>query len=752
MFSPFVSSGMEAALAARQSHSQLGRWMFLANTLQELSLKGRLPCWLSPEIGQFIALRDLDVAENWMASLPNEVTKCTSLINLYAMRNKFPSLPGDIGQLVHLQRLHLTTNQLTELPDSICNLTALNELTLSENQLQCLPEQFGNLTALKCLELHNNQLDTLPTSMTGMCIEKITLHNNQLTALPDANYGVHIQLQHNMFVELPGALYKPVTQSINLEYNNINRFAPGLQALANITNLNLKSNVLEHLPNELCELSSLNCLYLSENRLVDLPENIGFLPNLRHLDVSFNNIVTLPESLSGSRATIIVNNNALQHIPRIVVESRNTWDVSHNSIDPECMMLPNVQHLNMESNNIQTLPTSIMNMTGLLELKLTNNRLSGIPPEIGQCVQMRRLWLDGNAIGELPSEMSGCVGLSALCLNRNPITSLPTSFQQMASLVEITCDDNQWGLSTRHTQPNQSSFEDVLNTNRDNRNVGVTIETVLEKLREWSSGTEQVWGRDDIAGLKTNELNNVAEWIRRLANTRDFSNDAIETKHAATSIMRTVVTDPEFKETFFAQISANLERCGDRAAMAFNEIFTAWKLNTATELDDRSRLELCIAAAKTNTLRALVAQTASGKESVETYLWVEKELKDRLGLLTFSRKCLYVIGRMVVDLDALAIKVEQSWEPALFDMLEHQTKLFADFPSQLSEEVNAQFHQRLDAIEERQSEGMLTSGEYLEAMTEVQKAQVAKLKSVRREWMNSILVDRDDEGPVDMVS
>lgn len=751
MFSPFVSSGMECALATRQSHSQLGRWMFLANTLQELSLIGRLPCWLSPEIGRFVALRDLDISENWMPALPDEITKCVSLVNFYAYCNKFVSLPNEIGALAQLQRLDLTTNELTSLPDSICGLTALKELKCSGNHLQSLPDDFGKLTSLERLELHNNQLKALPDSMSGMCIEKITLHNNKLSSIPDANYGIDIKLYHNKFVEVPSALYKSITQTIDLRSNEIHSFASfasharrprsgpnGLLALSSITTMYLDYNNLELLPDEICGLTSLKVLNVTHNCLSSLPENIGSLPNLLTLDVSFNNIVTLPESLSTSSTYIIVNNNSIQHIPRCVVESRNTWDVSFNCIDPVCMMTPNVQKLNMESNNIQTLPTAITNMTGLLELKLSNNRISEVPPEIGECVRLRRLWLDGNTISELPSEMSGCVSLSALSLNRNPITSTPSSFLQLNSLVEITCDENQWELS-QLALGNTISFQNVLDRNRHNRNSGVTSGSLLGKLKEWSSGTGLVWEDDDLAVFSESELQMVAEWVQRLANTRDFSNDAVETKHAATSIMHTVVNDPDFKKTFFAQIAANLERCGDRAAMAFNEIFTAWKLHTASDLDKRSRLDICIAVAKTNTLRELVSQVAGGRESVETYLWVEKELSDRLGLLTFARNCLYGVGKNSVNLEELQIGVNQNWETALFDMLEHQTKLFPDFPFQLPEDMQQQFHQRLDAIEERQCEGILTSGEYLEAMTEVQKAQMAKLKEVRREWMKSMM-------------
>jgi Leucine-rich repeat (LRR) protein len=739
MFSPFASGGMEASLAARSSHSQLGRWMFLAPKLTELSLRARLPMWLSPEIGAFMALRDLDLAENWMAALPAQITKCTALQTLDASSNKLEALPEKVGRWTRLRKLDLHTNALAALPDSFCGLTALTELDLHANQLVHLPEGFAALTALRTLTLHNNCLEGLP-AMHGTEVRHVTLHHNRLESLPAelvAGLGGAVDLSHNRFREVPACLYRDTTHALNMCENALCGFAPGLTAMAAVTVLDLGHNQLARLPDELCALRTLRHLDVNNNVLEVLPERLGSLTALRVLHVQHNRLATLPESLAAAPgATIHCHHNSIVWLPQPLVQSRSAWHLAHNRVHLDCVALPNVTLLDVEANGLTELPPSIGNMVGLLELRAGHNHLVTLPVEIGSCASLRRLDLCRNALVELPPALARCAHLAALVLNGNPITALPAEMAALDSLVEVSCDEHQWAISEGVTERRRMSFAAVLSSNRERRDGEVTVASVLAKCRAWSAET---WEEADLAALAPDELRQAAEWMRRLANTRDFATCSEDTQSVAAAILRTVVTDAEFRAMFFAQVGANLERCGDRAAMSFNEIYTAWRVHRAGAMAPRARLDLCVAAAKTNALRGLVAQVASGSESVEAYLYAETALKEQLGLLTFASGMLYGgIGR--VDLVSLARGVEDVWEAALFDMLEGQA-LFPDFPARLSDEAAALFEGQMDAVEDALAAGALTDAQYLGEVHRVAADRREALRQERVAWMARVRAD-----------
>jgi leucine-rich repeat protein SHOC2 len=94
------------------------------------------------------------------------------------------TLPTSIGNLNNLRWLKLDLNQLTALPDSIGNLTELTWLSVNQNQLTDLPESIGNLSNLRWLHLDQNQLSALPLSLSNLLnLTTIHLADNPLSNL-----------------------------------------------------------------------------------------------------------------------------------------------------------------------------------------------------------------------------------------------------------------------------------------------------------------------------------------------------------------------------------------------------------------------------------------------------------------------------------------------------------------------------------------------------------------------------------------
>jgi len=215
----------------------------------------------------------------------------------------------------------------------------------------------------------------------------------------------------------------------------------------------------------------------------------------------------------------------------------------------------------------------------------------------------------------------------------------------------------------------------------------------------------------------------INSWLRRLERAKDYHS----MKETAQRIVATTESDESFKAIFFPLVEKNLERCGDRAAMNFNEVFTAWKLHTLGTQDEASRFKVCVAAAKTHALRIVVSQIAKGGESVETYLWVETKLKDDLGLLTFADNPLYGVGSQV-DLDAIKTNVQECWRTHLLDIMDSQSEFFPDYPTALTEDEEAPFFIQLEQI------AAVNSDEYVKLMGTLQAQRRDKLQEKKWAW------------------
>ena len=87
-----------------------------------------------------------------------------------------------MNYLSNLKELDLNDNQLTSIPESIGNLTKLERLYLQNNQLTSL-EGIENLTNLKVLKLSNNELTSLEGIKNLTNLEVLKLSNNKLTSL-----------------------------------------------------------------------------------------------------------------------------------------------------------------------------------------------------------------------------------------------------------------------------------------------------------------------------------------------------------------------------------------------------------------------------------------------------------------------------------------------------------------------------------------------------------------------------------------
>ena len=420
-----------------------------------------------------------------------------------------------------------------------------------------------------------------------------------------------------------------------------------------------------------------------------------------------------------------------------------------------------LQHLyvlDLSSNQLTILPAEIGQLQHLYVLDLSLNQLTTLPAEIGQLLQLQILDLQSNRLTTIPAEIGRLLQLQALSLSLNQLTTLPAEISQLLQLDSLTFYGNPtlseipiaWSNLLNITNLDISGtsipFEQlhlVLATIRRQRDVGAAERLPL-KLNLWKDYA-QIQGLNlDISVLTPEQKQLIYEWLVRLEGSGDFRLSQRSLCETACRMLNTVLKDGTFRETFFVQVRDNLVGCGDRAAMSFNEIYTAWVLATLPpDGAIHRKLEILTGVAKTNTLRSCLQQIidsherATGvqeQESVEVYLYYESTLQERLSLVSAIQNMLYAtIGqREWIDVRNLTRQVMESYSDTLieipaFDALIKQDKPFmAHWAS-----VDEPFQEQLGSLSE---DVTVTSETYLTRTKEIQEARHLTWKTKAIQW------------------
>ena len=95
----------------------------------------------------------VDLTSQGLYSIPVEIGKFINLKRLMLANNNLNSLPSEIKNLKNLEVLDLGHNQFTDMPKEITSLTNLKKLYLNKNPFSSLPKEIENLKNLEELEL-----------------------------------------------------------------------------------------------------------------------------------------------------------------------------------------------------------------------------------------------------------------------------------------------------------------------------------------------------------------------------------------------------------------------------------------------------------------------------------------------------------------------------------------------------------------------------------------------------------------------
>ncbi|KAF4083035.1 hypothetical protein AMELA_G00135350 [Ameiurus melas] len=231
-------------------------------------------------------LQELDVSDNHLIDLPFRVLHCfKSLNSLNISKNRLSLFPDPWA--CPLKICKAASNQIQSLPDTISIFwrTHLKEVDVSENALKELPSYIFELEAIISLKLCGNQIATLPAPNKWKCsqLRTLDLSRNQL--------GKQIRTEENTKTRrLPFLTTwhrRDPEAACPIQFPEILR--DSLEVLF------LNDNQLECVPPSVCTLKNLSELYLSNNPgIQELPAELGQLSNLWQLDIEELNISNVP--------------------------------------------------------------------------------------------------------------------------------------------------------------------------------------------------------------------------------------------------------------------------------------------------------------------------------------------------------------------------------------------------------------------------------------------------------------------------
>jgi len=484
--------------------------------------------------------------------------------------------------------------------------------------------------------------------------------------------------------------------------------------------LTLNQLDLTILPEEVfCFIPSLTSLDLNNNKLttLNLPPSLS---SLAHLNLSFNKLTTLnlPPSLP-SLAHLDLSDNKLTtlnlppSLPSLAVLDLSFNKLTTLNLPPS---LPSLAHLDLSHNKLTTLNLT-QSLSSLTWLDLSDNELTtlNLPPSLPSLADFQ------------------------LSNNQN-LNSIPMSLAECSRLTFI---------DSGNTQIPRDIINTILSSIQDSRS-NQSSERLPNQLNLWCK----------YAGIDLNSLNAIldftdkekgyiAEWLHRLARTKDFQHCQKELAKKVCDILKDVPND-QFKLLFIDQIAANNTDCGDRAAMGLNEIYVSWKISFLREdASLKEKLEIIVRASKTLALRKVLIKImdkagqnnqASLEESTEIFLYYESILVERLELETAIRSMLYSrIGRRdwIQERELIeSVKATYLDEvinlPAFKDLIKQDEQLQNEL-----DEIQDGFGVQLEILEERNKSD--NEGYYLQELRNIRSNLESALADRKKRWLNDHL-------------
>nr|XP_061819726.1 leucine-rich repeat serine/threonine-protein kinase 1 isoform X2 [Nerophis lumbriciformis] len=339
----------------------------------------------------------LDLSSNGLTSLPSVLPwGLVSLQNLNLSNNLLKALPqADTSQQIicsslvidgdssRLRQVNLSQNQLSTLPESLLHLTHIQKLSAAKNQLVSLfdvPDSTNwiGLRKLEELDVSDNRLSALPVAVMHALksLRFLNVCHNKLSSFPEpwSCPLKHCKASSNRMESLPDNIsifWKSHLQDVDFSDNCLKELPSYIFELEALVSLRLGGNAITTLPvPSKWTCSQLRTLDLSKNHLgrseeAPKPRRLSFLTTWSRRDPDPACPIQFPAILRDSVEVLFLNDNQLECVPQSVCG------------------LNGLSELYLSNNpGIRELPAELGQLTNLWQLDIENLNISNVPQEV----------------------------------------------------------------------------------------------------------------------------------------------------------------------------------------------------------------------------------------------------------------------------------------------------------------------------------------------------------------------------------
>lgn len=175
----------------------------------------------------------------------------------------------------------------------------------------------------------------------------------------------------------------------------------------------------------LSRFKSLRSLSLS-NMYKPIPDNISILARLEKLDLEKNDLISIPEGVK-----------RLTRLRELIL-----WDNNINNISLQPGDLPNLEEIELGLNKLTAFPGDLSLISHLKKISVYNNSITLVSPDIKNFYRLEELVMRGNKISSLPVEFGKLKTLRKLDLLENQLSSM-TPLLNLIGLEELKIGDNK---------------------------------------------------------------------------------------------------------------------------------------------------------------------------------------------------------------------------------------------------------------------------------------------------------------------
>lgn len=362
-----------------QSRS-IGQRLLYRSTRSFTSLDALLKKQVRPD-----SITQLSIADYRGSSLPPEIFQCINLRELELVNTRIGTLPAQLDKLVKLEAIYVYNNT----PGRHLRLGRnhhVRQLILQGIKSGNLPRNYKNFVRLDSLELSRNiGMRKFPKISRNRNLVKLNMMENLIT-LSDLKQGNpslrDMNLSRNHITRVPASIGKfPAMRKLMFNGNRISSVDPAIARLTGLENLGFYQNELTAIPPAVMSLTNLRTIDLYYNKISDLDPGIGRLQNLRVLYLSHNNLSELPSAIGNLRS---------------------------------------LEELYVHDNKLKSIPPEINQLIGLRVLRINNNFLNILPDNLSPLQRLENLDVSHNYLFQFPDQWASLPKLQVLGLVSNP--------------------------------------------------------------------------------------------------------------------------------------------------------------------------------------------------------------------------------------------------------------------------------------------------------------------------------------------